>query len=99
MTLIPPYVARVRPVWCCVGGRSQVTPQQLTLPQWISANSRIMRKLIREGPLGQPDDILKYVDYMESIGNYAQVNTTASVMIYDHEFRRKLAERQRTWGR
>ena len=56
-----------------------------------------MRKLIREGSLSLQDNLYKYLDFMESIGNYSQVNTVASVMIYDHEFRRKQAERRRPW--
>ena len=78
-------------------GRNHVTPEQLTLAQWVSANARVMSRLIREGSLTGQDELCSYLDFIESVGNYAQVNTTASVMLYDHEFRRKQAEKNRPW--
>ena len=77
--------------------RDHIAPGKLSLSQWVSANARIMRQLINDGTLGTKGDILSYLDYVETVGNYAQVNTIFSVMIYDQEFRRKQAEKRRSW--
>ena len=79
-------------------GRNQLLPEQLlSLAQWVSANARIMHKFVREGSLSSTEEMCNYLEYVESIGNYAQVNTIKSVMSYDHEYRRKQFEKNRPW--
>ena len=63
--------------------RQKPSPESVTLAQWISAESRIMAKLIKDGHLKTQDDMLSYLEYVGDFGDYAQVNELESVMLYD----------------
>ncbi len=78
--------------------KQKPTPEIVALPQWISANARVMTKLITEGALKSQDDILSYLQYCMDFGDYAQVNEIESVMLYDHEYRKKQFRTDRKWG-
>ena len=78
--------------------RQKPAPESVSLAQWIGANSRIMIKLIRDGKLGTNNDILSYLEYVSDFGDYAQVNEISSLMVYDHEYRKKQARLDRKWG-
>ena len=78
--------------------RPKLAPESVSLAQWISANARIMSKLISEGNLKSNSDIQDYLQYTMDFGDYAQVNELPSVMTYDHEYRRKQSVKSRAWG-
>ena len=78
--------------------RARLVPEHVTLAQWISANSRIMAKLITTGQLSSQQQILDYLQYVADVGDYAQTCEQSSVMIYDHEYRKKQAAFNRKWG-
>ena len=64
---------------CSQGGRDSIdieiyTPENVSLAQWISANARIMSKLILDGDLKSNPEILDYLQYTMDFGDYAQVN-------------------------
>jgi len=77
--------------------RPKLLPEQVSLAQWVGANARIMKQLITSGVLSSNEDLFSYLDFTETIGDYAQVNTLPSLMVYDHEFRRRQAEKGRPW--
>ena len=56
-----------------------------------------MKQLINSGVLSSQEELCSYLDFTETIGDYAQVNTQQSLMVYDHEFRRRQAEKGRPW--
>ena len=56
----------------------RVTAEKLTSGQWISANARILNKLISEKRLDS-SQIEDYLDYTSRIGDLLQLFTTASV--------------------
>lgn len=78
--------------------RKKPAPDAVTLPQWVSANARIMAKLITDGALKSNEELLDYLQYVADFGDYAQVNQIESAMLYDHEYRRKQAKKGRRWG-
>ena len=78
--------------------RAKPLPEQVSLPQWISANAKIMTRLISDGKLSSPDQLLGYLQYISDFGDYAQTCTLESLMIYDQEYRRKQAQLDRKWG-
>ena len=78
--------------------KQKPAPESVSLPQWISANARVLAKLITEGALKSQEDILAYLEYNMDFGDYAQVNEIESVMIYDHEYRKKQCRTNRKWG-
>ena len=78
--------------------RQKPAPEQVNLAQWISANAMIMSQLIKDGSLGSQDAILDYLQYTKDFGDYAQVCDHGSVMLYDHEYRRKQALNSTRWG-
>ena len=77
--------------------RPKLLPEQVSLAQWVGANARIMKQLITSGVLSSREELCSYLDFTETIGDYAQVNTLQSLMVYDHEFRRHQAEKGRLW--
>ena len=77
--------------------RPKLLPEHVSLAQWSGANARIMKTMIRNGSLQTPDEMCEYLDYVETVSDYAQVNTLPSVLLYDHEFRRRQAEKNRPW--
>ena len=53
--------------------RQKPAPETVTLPQWVSANARIMAKLIKDNTLKSNEEILDYLEYVMDLGDYAQV--------------------------
>ena len=72
-------------------------PQEVSLPQWIGANARIQAELIKRGDLATADAQLRYTRCIVNLGDLAQTNTWASVMLYDHAFRKLQANERLTW--
>jgi hypothetical protein len=67
----------------------RVTPGNLTTGQWISANSRILDKLISSGKF-TPAQISNYLTYNRKIGDLLQICTPGSVFLLDHNHRLEL---------
>ena len=78
--------------------KQKPVPEDVTLAQWVGANARIMARMIKDGTLKSNEAILDYLDYTMDFADYAHVNDLASVMIYDHEYRRKQHRKGRKWG-
>ena len=72
--------------------------EQVSLGQWISANARIMSKLITDGKLSTQQQVLEYLQYTADFGDYSQTCELPSLMVYDQEYRRKQAITDRAWG-
>ena len=77
--------------------RQKPLPEQVSLAQWISANARILQRLIANGELSSKG-IVDYLEYTSDFGDYAQVCEKESLMIYDHEYRLKQARKKTQWG-
>ena len=73
-------------------------PENITLPQWIAANSRILIKLIENGEIESLEQVKQYAQYSAKIGEFAQIYRTNSVMLHDHEYIQQQASRDFTWG-
>ena len=77
--------------------RQKPLPDQVSLAQWVGANARIMQKLVRSHQLQSTEALCAYLEHTIRVSDYAQVNSLPSVMVYDHEYRRKQAEKNRSW--
>ncbi len=78
-------------------GRTKLRPEEVSISQWISANSRILSKLVREGQL-DAQGLHEYLEYTACIGDYLQTHTTSSVMIFDHTHRKNKVEQRKRWS-
>lgn len=78
-----------------VSRRAKPDVEKVTLPQWITANARIMYKLIQEDRL---DDIKGYLLHTIKFGEYADDHNLAGLLRYDHEYRIKQAQGLLKWG-
>ncbi len=83
--------------------RSRAKPKvdQVTLPMWVSANARILRKLM-DSDTSDPDAVLSlvrtYLDYTAQVGDLCQSYTTQSVMLLDDTHRREQAKEGNVWN-
>ena len=64
------------------------------LRQWVSANARIMSKLIANGTLSDTRDLLDCREYTSRVGDLVQTHTVPSVM----EFRQDQAAAGSRWS-
>ena len=78
--------------------KPKLSPESVSLAQWIGANARIMMKLLATGKLSSHDDVMTYLQYVADFGDYAQTCELDSLMLYDHEYRKKQAAGGRKWG-
>lgn len=69
--------------------------EDVTAAQWVSANARILQKLIAEGL--EMDGVQQYLRYTEKIGDYLQMAETSSVMLLDHAHRNHVHDHARAW--
>ena len=69
--------------------------EDVTVPQWVSANAKIMQRLISEGM--EMDGVQQYLRYTTKMGDYMQMSEVASVMLLDQEHRRQVHEEGRQW--
>ena len=53
--------------------------EDVTIPQWISANVKILQKLMAEGM--SQENVIKYLRYTSKIGDYLQTSDQSSVML------------------
>ena len=79
-------------------GPKKLKLESISPAQWISANSRIMAELLRQGKL-QHHQIPMYLSYTAKIGDLALRYTWQSVLLYDNEYRHLQAKLQFDWGR
>jgi hypothetical protein len=73
----------------------RVSPEKLTVGQWVGANSRILEKLISSGKLS-PSQITDYLVYNRKIGDLLQLFTPGSVFLLDHNHRLEVNENDST---
>lgn len=76
----------------------KVRPENVSIAQWTAANMRILAKLIDRGDIVSKQDIIDYMKYTEELGDYFQIYTTPSVMLYDHRYRERQAKENFRWG-
>jgi hypothetical protein len=71
------------------------SPDKLTTGQWVSANVRILQRLI---PGFSTQELSDYFDYTIGVGDSLQLFTTSSVMILDNEHRIDVHKTGRRWN-
>ena len=64
------------------------------MPQWLSANARIMLALLDNMDKAT---ITSYLRYTAKIGDYLQVSEPSSVMLLDEEHRKSVTRENRQW--
>ena len=72
--------------------------QEVTLGQWVSANARIISKLIADGTLSDTRDLLDYLEYISRVGDLVQTHTVPSMMLFDNKFRQDQAAAGSWWS-
>ena len=55
------------------------------------------QELIRNGSIQSLEEVDQYLQYNIVFSDYAQVNDLPSVLVYEHEFRRKQHEKSKPW--
>ena len=75
----------------------KIRPENVTVPQWVSANMRIVSALLERGDIANRQQLLEYIKYTEEIGEYFQIYSIPSVMLYDHRYREKQAKENIPW--
>ena len=60
--------------------KAKVRRENVSLPQWISANVRILKQLIQHDTI-DINGIEAYLDYTAQIGHHCKVYTTPSLML------------------
>ena len=77
---------------------SKIRPENVTVPQWVSANMRMFSALLERGDIANRKQVLEYIKYTEEIGEYFQIYSIPSVMLYDHSSRERQAKENIPWG-
>ena len=77
--------------------RPKPSPDRVTLAQWVGANAKILQELIRKGSIQSLEDVDAYLQYNVIFSDYAQVNELSSVLVFDHDFRRKQHVQTKPW--
>ena len=81
-----------------VAGKPKQRLENISLAQWVSANARILSKLISDGVLDS-FQTLQYLEYTAKVGDFAQTCEIGSVIVYDNEYRKWIHEKySREWG-
>lgn len=94
--LIPDFISKPNASYTSNTERDKVKRvEDVTAAQWISANSKILMKLITEGM--EMLDVQRYLRYTIKVGDYLQMAETSSVMLLDNEHRRQVQEEGRQW--
>ena len=77
------------------GQKPRKNPEEITLPQWIAAQARILKKMIN----GQAstEAVLDYLEYTIQFGDYAQLYSEPSMMVMDDAHRRRIHEEGGRW--
>ena len=77
------------------GPKRKLTPRQVSLPQWISANQTIFNKLL---PSFSIKELQEYSDYVVKIGDLFHKYPTGNVMVLDDNHRRNVAQKGHKWN-
>ena len=77
---------------------SKIHPENVTVPQWVSANKSMLSALLEHRYIANRQQLLEYIKYTEEIGTYFQIYSIPSVMLYDHRYREKQAKENLPWG-
>ena len=67
--------------------KAKVKLENVTLPMWIAANSRIMQELLTTGRLSGTSSISDYLSYTVKFAELLESQTFLSVVVYDNESR------------
>ena len=68
-----------------IANKAKVKLENVTLPMWIAANSRIMRELVTTGKLSGTSSISDYLSYTVKFAELLESHTFLSVVVYDNE--------------
>ena len=79
----------------CRESKPKVT--DVTLPEWISANARILIKLIDSQDITTLQEVKEYMEYTKKIGDHARENFIPTVMRFDDKFRKDQAQKSWSW--
>ena len=71
--------------------KAKKQPEEVSLPQWVSANARILKKNINNGKANM-QAVLEYLDYTIQFGDYCQLYTIPSMMLLDDAHRRRQSD-------
>ena len=63
--------------------KAKVKLENVTLPMWIAANSRIMQELLTTGKLSGTSSISDYLSYTVKFAELLESHTFLSVVVYD----------------
>ena len=67
--------------------KAKLKLENVTLPMWIAANSRIMQELLTTGRLSGTSSISDYLSYTVKFAELLESQTFLSVVVYDNESR------------
>lgn len=74
--------------------KNNVKTEDVTVPQWLSANARILLTLL---DTLDTEAVKKYLRYTAKIGDYLQMSEVASVMLLDEDHRKLVSRDGREW--
>jgi hypothetical protein len=77
------------------GRTKKIEVQNVTIPQWLSANILIFEILT---PTLTVREIKDYLHYTRQVGDLLQVYTSATVFQLDHEHRQEVAREEHRWN-
>ena len=75
---------------------NKMKTEDVTVPQWLSANARILLEML---DTVDKDTIRRYLRYTGKVGDYLQVSDAPSVMLFDEEHRRQVVKEGIDWDR
>ena len=74
---------------------SKIKLDDVTIPQWLSANARILLQLMDSMTT---DEVRDYLKYTAKVGDYLQKSDSTSVFLLDEEHRRMVASEGQKWN-
>jgi len=74
--------------------KNKTKPEDVTVPQWISANARILLAMLDNLDKGT---VASYLRYTAKIGDYLQLSEPPSVMLLDEDHRKMVARDNTAW--
>jgi hypothetical protein len=77
------------------GRRRRLSPREVSIPQWLSANLNILELL---SDSLTPLEVKQYLDYTKQIGDLLQIYMTGSVFCLDDSHRRDVHRGIRQWN-
>mgnify|MGYP001552461939 CR=1 FL=1 len=77
--------------------KQQMKVEEVSVPQWLSANVRILIKLIDSGDLNNINAIKQYLRYTAKVGDYLQVSDVPAVMLFDENHRKQVHDEGKCW--